>query len=466
MIATARALKPSRSPLGAVLDWTRLRPWVFAYAVLSLWALVPEVRRLIDFRFGYNSISLISIIPLVSLLPFGAALLYVRARTLDRGMAICGWLWFGGFTFSFAVGLATGDKLATTYAFVGFVLPALLGLWLAKVDAPAVLVFDKISAFLLWLATPIALYGAFQFVSPPAWDRDWMLHAHITAIGLPEPFLLRPFSTLNSPGPFADFLVAVLLLNLPRLGRIKPVQIVQLTLILATLVLTMVRSSWLACALGIFAYIVMSPKPGRNLTIFAGIGILGAFLIFNASSLLGSAQAGQDLSRRFGTLTDLSNDDSYTNRQQYLGTILDNALLQPIGQGLGVVGTAAKLSSNQTVDFDNGYVARLVEMGYFGTACYLATLGAGLVLAFRFWRRSRCLGFDHGAAIGASIFAVQLALVGLDVANDHHNDFSGIIFWLTLGIVSRHSGLLAEASTRPTSDGPGRREAVVGLRRR
>lgn len=444
MIATAQAVRHSHTPLESSVSWLRARPWVFVYSVLLLWTLIPEVRRLVDFRLGYNSISLISIVPLVSLLPFAAAFLYLRAKKLHRAMAICAWLWFGGFTCSFAVGIANGDKFATTYAFVEFVLPTLFGLWLATVDAPSAVVFDKISGFLLWLATPIALYGVFQFVSPPAWDQAWMRHAHIVSIGLPEPFMLRPFSTLNGPGTFADFLVTVILLSLPRLGRIKLVQIAQLTLLIGTLALTMVRSSWLAFALGVVAYIAMSPRRGRNFTIFAGVGILGAILVFNASNLLGSGQAGQDLSRRFATLTDLSNDSSYTNRQQYLGTILADALSQPLGQGLGVVGAAAKLTSGQTVDFDNGYVARLVEMGYFGTACYLATLATGLFLSYRYWRRAKLRGSQHGAAIGASVFAVQLALAALDISSDHHNDFSGLFFWLTLGLVCRRDDAVTD----------------------
>ncbi len=445
MIATAQAVRHSRTPLESSVSWLRARPWVFAYSVLLLWTLIPEVRRLVDFRLGYNSISLISIVPLLSLLPFAASFLYLRAKKLHRAMAICAWLWFGGFTCSFAVGIANGDKFATTYAFVEFVLPTLFGLWLATVDAPSAVVFDKISGFLLWLAMPIALYGVFQFVSPPPWDQAWMRHAHIVSIGLPEPFMLRPFSTLNGPGTFADFLVTVILLSLPRLGRIKPVQIAQLTLLVGTLALTMVRSSWLAFALGVLAYIVMSPRRARNLMIFAGVGILGTVLVFNASELLGSGQAGQSISRRFSSLTDISNDDSYANRQQYLGTILINALSEPIGQGLGVVGTAAKLTSGTTVDFDNGYVARLLEMGYFGTICYLATIAAGLTFAFRYWRRAKRTGLQHEAAIGASIFALQLALVGLDVSSDHHNGFSGLFFWLTLAIVLGRNGILANA---------------------
>ena len=398
---------------------------------------MPEVRRLVDWRAGYNSVSIISVLPLISLLPFGAAVLYARKRRFSRAFAVCAWLWFGGFAFSFAVGVANDDLLGATYTFAEFIVPMLFGLWLGSIDVPTTLLFEKISGFLLLLATPIALYGVLQYVALPAWDAAWMRHANITSIGLPLPFLLRPFSTLNAPGPFADFLAAVLLLNLPRVGRFKPIQIGALTLIIGALALTAVRSSWLALVLGLIAYIMMSPRRGRNIMVFAGVGILGAILVLNASELLGSAQAGNNLSQRFGTLTNLSHDQSYVDRQQYVGFTLISALEQPIGLGLGDVGTATKLTTGGTTDFDNGYVARLVEMGYFGMLCYLGTLAAGLFLTFRYWRSATRMKLQHEAAIGASVFAVQLALVGLDVSSDHHANFSGLFFWMTLALACR-----------------------------
>ena len=417
---------------------------------------MPELRRLVDWKAGYSSISVISIVPLLSLLPFAAVLLYTRARAFDRGLMVCAWMWTGGFVFSFAVGIANGDKFAAMYAFGGFIVPVLFGLWLASVDAPAAVLCDKISAFLLILATPIVIYGAFQFAAPPVWDRAWMEHAGIASIGLPQPFLLRPFSTLNAPGPFADFLVAVLLLNLPRLGRLKPLQIGALTLMIGVLALTSVRSAWIAFAIGVLAYVLMSPRRARNIMIFGGIAVLCALLLFNASDLLGSAQAGNNLAERFNTFTNIASDRSYMDRQQYLGATLQEALEQPLGLGLGAVGTATKLTTGGTVDFDNGYVARLVEMGYLGMLCYLATLVAALFLTFRYWRRSTRMGLHGDAAIAAALFAVQLALASLDISSDHHSNFSGLFFWMTLALACRWRGAGAFVSSSAQAGSRGR----------
>jgi O-antigen ligase len=184
----------------------------------------------------------------------------------------------------------------------------------------------------------------------------------------------------------------------------------------------------------------MSPNRAKNLAIFSLVGVVCALLVLNAGVLLGNDQAGSDLSRRFQTLGDLQNDTSYNVRQDYFGEKLQTALSQPTGSGLGLLGTAAKLgSTQQVVDFDNGYVARLTEMGYFGTACYIATLIAGLVLAWWYWNDARRRGSPGEAAFGAAVFALQLTLAFTDISSDHHNQFSGIFFWLSLALVcGRH----------------------------
>jgi len=310
------------------------------------------------------------------------------------------------------------------------------GLWVATLDIAPDALSDRVATIGLWIATALAVYAVFQYVALPEWDAAWMRNTALVSIGNPAPFQFRPFSTLNAPGPFADFLVAVLLLNLPRLKHLSLLQAAQIMLLVGVLVLTMVRTAWLAAAVGVLAYLLLSPNRWKNLAIFSLVGVACTVLVLNASVLLGNDQAGSDLSRRFETLGNLQSDTSYNDRQAYLGDKLQTALGQPTGSGLGLLGTAAKLgSSAQVVDFDNGYVARLTEMGYFGTACYLATLIAGLVLAWRYWDGARRRGSQREAAFGAAVFALQITLAFTDISSDHHNGFSGIFFWLSLALV-------------------------------
>lgn len=443
------AIEPDR-PFAGLVAWYRARPWLVISVVLIAWAVMPGIRRLFDWRAGgFASMSVLSIVPLIALLPAVFALTYGRKlRFVDRRLVSCAWLWAGGFGFAFVVALANGGSpLAASYALAQFVLPMAFGLWAATLDLPAEVLYERIADGLLWLSTPLCLYAVLQFVSPPPWDISWMLHANIVSIGLPYPYQLRPFSTLNGPGVFADFLDITIAINLPRLITSRSaLRIAQFTLCIAALALTMVRTGWLGFAVAVLTYIVLTPHRVRNLAMFGAVSVLGAVIIGNASVLLGSAQAGSDITSRFSTLSDLNNDYSFIDRQRYFEGLLVDAASQPLGQGLGVIGTAAKLGDSGKVrDFDNGFVARFTEMGYFGMTCYLLALAGMLVLAFNTWRRYAARGLPRLTAIAAAVVAVQAMLFVLDVSADHHDALAGIAFWLTVAIVRGRNPLVDRA---------------------
>ncbi len=422
--------------------------------MLLCWAIFPEIRRLIDWKIGFNSISVISVVPLLALVPFAFPLIYTkRFARLDPGLQKCAWLWFGGFVFSLVVAFAQFNFFGGAYAFAEFCLPAVFGIWLATTsDVPPRVMYEKIATFCLWLGTALAVYGVIQFVVAPAWDMEWLKATKLVNVGVPAPFMFRPFSTLNSPGLFGDFLTFAFLLNLPRLRKPSLLRLAQVAFVLGVLILTMVRSDWVAVVCGMLVYIVLSPDRMRNLMIFAGVGIVCAVLVANASSLLGSSDAGNSLSARFETFTNLGADQSYADRQTYFGATLTDAEQNPLGSGLGVLGTAAKLSgSGDTKDFDNGYIARFTEMGYFGTACYLAAVFGVTIVGFRRWSALRAPEDRDARAMAAGAIAVQAALIFLDISSDHHNALPGLFFWLSMAILPMPFTALV-ASRAPAAD--------------
>jgi len=424
------------------MTWIRSRS-NYACVVLFVWAFAPGLRRIVDWRTSFSSISLISVLPLVALAPAAYLLLLGNGsgRYLDRRLIYAAWLWLGGFLYAYAVGLAAGNYVSATYAFVGFTIPLAFALWLAASDEPASLVYRRIAATMLGLATALAAYAFYQFAAPPPWDLAWMQRTKLVSIGIPAPFLFRPFSTLNAPGPFADFLIVAILLNLPRLRGANALRFAQLALCLGALGITLVRADWLALLVGTAAYVVLSPGKARNLTVVAVLAIVAGLFIANAPALLGSSRAGLDLQRRLDTLSDLQSDTSYRERQRYFGDALTTAVDQPTGEGLGVIGTAAKLgNAGSTVDFDNGFIARFTEMGYFGTACYLATLVTTLTLAFRRWRALSQAGLRDDAGVAAACVAIQLAFFLLDVSSDHHEQLGGLFYWLSLALIYGRGG--------------------------
>jgi O-antigen ligase len=139
------------------------------------------------------------------------------------------------------------------------------------------------------------------------------------------------------------------------------------------------------------------------------------------------------LVQRIATFGNLQSDDSYADRQLQTRTAFSTALREPIGYGLGTVGTATKLGGrgNSTV-LDNGYLARFVEMGFVGSIFYLVAIVAGLAMSLSAWSASR--RDPEAGSLLAACFAVQLATAALDISSDFHSALSGMLFWLAMGV--------------------------------
>jgi O-antigen ligase len=433
MIALARPA-PANGRLARAFAAVRARASVYACGILVTFALAPGLRRLVDWKTGFASISLVSALPLVAMFPAAYALIVTtRLKRVDRRLLFAAWLWFGGFAYAYAIGIFAGNLLPATYTFVEFVLPLCVGLWAAASRETIPLFYERFASVLLAVAAVLGAYAFYQFASPPPWDLAWMEQTKYVSIGIAAPFQFRPFSTMNAPGPFGDLLAAAILFNLPRMRGANVLRIAQLAIAVAALALTMVRSEWIAVAVGAVAYTVLSPGKFRNLSIMGVLALVVIVFSANASTLLGSSQAGYDVQRRFETFTDLDADTSYRERERYFGQALTTAETTPTGAGLGVLGTAAKLgAAGATVDFDNGYIARFTEMGYFGLACYLATMLFAFALAVARWRAVSRAGSRDEAALAAACVSVQAALLFLDLSSDHHNALNGLFFWLAV----------------------------------
>ena len=95
----------------------------------------------------------------------------------------------------------------------------------------------------------LGLYGFYQYVDPPIWDRYWMTYTTIASIGQPEPFMVRVFSTMNAPAGYATFTAAALLLFGFRRARLGPAA--GGGAVDAGAAAVMYRTAWIALAVGL-----------------------------------------------------------------------------------------------------------------------------------------------------------------------------------------------------------------------
>ncbi len=411
--------------------------------VLATWVLAPEVRRLYDWRTTFHQLSPISLLPLATLLP-GLFLLpsqWSRMGVAGRRVAR---LWAFAFGYAYLIAFLTSSPISATYALALFIGPLLFYALLAAGSTGERITetYERISKVLLWLAVISGSYGIWQYVSPPPWDAYWAQQANIEGSqGITESFGFRIFGTLNSTGPFAGFLIFVILINLPRLRLSRWRTLVGLVPPIIALALTTVRAGWVAVALGVVLYLLLSPQ--RRVA-FVSLGAIACLFTLVGAGLLatvsftGAAKTTNSLTARLSTFTDLGNDRSVQVRTQVSADTVASGIHEPLGQGLGVVGTSTKLSGGDATSLDNGYLARFLEMGVAGMIVYLIALVLGLTASFASYRAYLRGGDVEAASIAAVAVIIQLVLLVLEVASDSHNGFAGMFFWLSVFLASAY----------------------------
>jgi hypothetical protein len=346
----------------------------------------------------------------------------------------------GGFAYGLVVALASGNYLSRCYSFANFLLPLAIGLWIAADQATFSTAYRRVTRVLFSVTTVISVYGIVQYVFAPEWDCQWLrgvISEGALSFGRPEPYQIRVFSMLASPGPFGDFMAAMLLVALPQLSIRRPWLLMQLPVWVAAFGLSLDRSGWLVFALGFAIYIALTP---RRLSLLVGAGV-SAVLVIGFYSLL-PAMTGNDavltsLNNRLATFSDIDRDRSENDRE-YLYNVSRGMIADaPFGQGLGIFGTATKIGNPPTnLYIDSGLISRYIELGPPGFALFLGAfgvLGAGLLVVWKDGARMRDAVRQE---VSAMAFAIMVSLFAFQVSGE----IGGLLMltiWLTVGLILR-----------------------------
>ncbi len=237
---------------------------------LVIFSFAPLVRRLVDLTAGFDESSIMLVGPLLVLMgTFPSLLIDLNNRTLlaDRRirplliLLIC-------ILYAITLTIFRGQWNNAIVGGVKWLIPLFYAAALIRFGDREDVVEAATKAF-TWILPLSGLYGIYQFVSPPEWDRYWMQFASILSAGLPEPYEVRTFATLNSPGTFGVFTAIGLIL----VTFLRPVVIaVPLAAPAAvSLLLSQTRSVWLGMALVLLFALWSRGTRARSGLIFAGI---------------------------------------------------------------------------------------------------------------------------------------------------------------------------------------------------
>ena len=200
-----------------------------------------------------------------------------------------------------------------------------------------------------------------------------MIGSQMPVIGSPAPFKVRVFGPLNSPVPFAAAMVAGLIAAM--LDARKSRWLLAPPIFVA-LLLSLVRSEWIAFILGFVAIVLVSPaRAVRRSTRIASVALVVA--LFSAP-LLAYPPVANTVMMRLQTLNAGSQDVSFRDRLTLYRTFeLQHPLL---GQGTGSTDAATRLSSGdaqldaKSGNIDSALIHMVMNLGLPLSASFLAGL--------------------------------------------------------------------------------------------
>jgi hypothetical protein len=419
--------------------------WIYFCVVVAAWCFTPLIRRLIDYHNGaFNPIQITSTIPYIVTLPM---LFYCfRPERIARLTPAFKWfagLWFAVFLYGLVVAIYRGNMNAALYEATQYIVPMIMGIWLAGDEIENPRLMGRLSVIMLIFGGIVALYGVYQFVAPPPWDALWLEGGGFESMGVAEPFQIRVFSTLNASGPAGDFFAAVLVICLPYL-EVKRIWIWPFVGVVGgALLLTLVRSAWIGLIVGAVVYLIMSPRRVRTVPFIVVYALLLAFLVAGLPTLLGAGTQSDLVTTRLQTFGDVDHDGSAIARTSEIQDAFAVGLEDPIGEGLGNIGSSSALSANPDTprgnNLDSGYLARFIELGWAGCLGYLVVIFGSLAFMIpaalrQYDGRHPTLYSEAMATIIATAVALCVQLVWADAAGDAHLGTQGFVFWLAMGI--------------------------------
>jgi hypothetical protein len=396
LASLARLAYPVTNLLVAAYLYERRSPW-YAAQCLLIFCVVSLIRRLIDDQTGFDASNPVLLTPyLCCLLTTNAFVNYWR-RARPRGLGPF-LLMFACIAYGAVLAVLDGRVLSVLVDVLKWLVGPLMAIYLLENRDRIATIRALIEPTLIAAGTAMALYGVVQFVEPASWDATWMrgvADLGFDSIGQPEPFAVRVFGTMNSPGSLGTVLLAAMLLSLKR-----PPLVCVLTIgpMLLAIALCQYRSIWAMTALGVLL-VALSPSAAlrrANLLMLAVVGMLLA-----SSALI--PQVNEAISARASSLSSLEGDESLRLRLKQYEEFFENDDLL-VGEGLAINGASRRLDKRATGLIDGAVIEIFTAMGVFvGTAFIAAivTLIAGLFQ--RSAAASRHIHFDR--AIVLTLFA-------------------------------------------------------------
>ena len=389
-----------------------------SYVELLIWTFIlsPGLRHYVDFHTGFSQTNPIMLAPYCVVFsatgPVLRHLINGRRYTLEMLVLIL------AVTAGVGISVGTGAIKDPLLSAMRWLAPIWCALYICANSDRLSEIRQSVRRVFTLAVPAVAIYGIVQFVAILPWDVYYMEKAPINSIGYPEPFLVRVFSTMNSPGSLAAMLCTGMLLMLPK------VRILIWVVGLIALSLTTQRA-----ALGAFVVAVLVlAMTGRDRVLRRNLIKLGASLVVAVTLVLSVPGSSKKLMGSATSISHLQDDNSAQDRwKQYTaaGAMLDG---HKAGRGLGWSTNDYFITVGRSIPIDSGLLDTFISLGIVGGSLFLFTL---LALAGRGWHIAR-QSLDSAASgeFTAALFGIAQLPFGDQQTGEH-----GVFLYLALGLL-------------------------------
>lgn len=271
-----------------------------------------------------------------------------------------------------------------------------------------------------------SIYALVQYVFPPVWDVYWVQNAPIgtgplSIVGTPEPFGLRVFGTMNSPGSLATAIATIAVIVFTSKSRL-----IYITTLLAFAAIALTLQRSVAGGLVISAGLLFIFGNATIRLRLLGL-VLAAIAAGLAASSLEIAELGS-IFERFNFSDGLEDDGSLAARMSQLENFGNWLSAKMMGYGLGFRDTLTTYNGSLPFVLDNGLIELFLTFGVVFGMAYLIALVSLLFSAGRAGARRG--GLALGCFCAAAGIVVQLPL-GAVVKGEH-----GVFAFLMLALAT------------------------------
>ncbi|TAF07673.1 MAG: O-antigen ligase domain-containing protein [Nostocales cyanobacterium] len=409
-----RLVFPATSLLVAIFLYLR-HPILYIGFTWWIWFLTPLLTRLVDYRVGWDPTRQMLVAPyLVVFVTIATFLKHLPSAIRQGGLPFV--LGFFGVFYGCLIGLIYNQPIPVIRGFLDWLSPIIFAfhLFVNWQDYPSYR--QHLQRVFIWCVLLLGIYGIYQFVVAPEWDRYWLIESKMfTSTGDPVPFGMRVWSTLHSVGPFGAVMQTGLLLLFTSSGSlIFPASSVGYL----SFLLTQARTNWGGWLLGVIM-IMGSAKVRIQMRLIAIILVMAICVI----PLTTIEPIYKVISTRMESFSNLEKDGSFNDRSASYERNLNLALSNVLGNGLGNIWKVnEKTGQIEAVVIDSGILDMFFTLGWFGAIPYVG----GLLLMIFSVSQSNAARFDSfvNAARAIGISSCAQVIIGSAMLG-----IAGMIMW-------------------------------------